>query len=204
MNNEIQYHIIVLTATIITHYVIYSKTYRIMLSTRAIINVARVDDACAPTPICSFCDIFACVGPSRSRSDRNGSWRFLHGRGEGTYDELLKIYGYTTDHQGEERQGRERGTREDTLERLEGERRGRRAQTRVETSSCTGADERIRAPARAWRALGRESAGEDRRGAQTSSTSAGQREQSSAGEDGADSRLWIRSKKRTAVTDEKL
>jgi SWI/SNF-related matrix-associated actin-dependent regulator of chromatin subfamily D len=36
-------------------------------------------------------------------------------------------------------------------------------------------------------------------GAQTSSTSAGQREQSSAGEDDAD-RSWIRSKKRTAVT----
>ena len=53
--------------------------------------------------------------------------------------------------------------------------------------------------------FGRESAGEDRRGAQTSSTSAGQREQSSAGEDGADrrgadTRPWIRSKKRTAVT----
>jgi hypothetical protein len=166
MNNEIQYHIIVLTATIITHYVIYSKTYRIMLSTRAIINVARVDDACAPTPICSFCDIFACVGPSRSRSDRNGSWRFLHGRGEGTYDELLKIYGYTADHQGEERQGRERGTREDTLERLEGERRAEKTvgERRVRSARAPGTAQTsaAAAPARAWRALGRESADERR------------------------------------------
>jgi hypothetical protein len=33
MNNDIQYHIIVLTITIITHYVIYNKTYRIMCPT---------------------------------------------------------------------------------------------------------------------------------------------------------------------------
>jgi hypothetical protein len=53
--------------------------------------------------------------------------------------------------------------------------------------------------------FGRESAREgerreDRRGAQTSSTSAGQREQSNAGEDGTDSRPWIRSKSTVVTT----
>jgi hypothetical protein len=71
---------------------------------------------------------------------------------------------------------------------------GQRRQEPGREAPGRGADERRAAPARAWRGLGRESVGEDRRGAQ-----------SSVGEDGADSRgadswPWIRSRKRTAIT----